>query len=202
MWKLLGCVVSLLTASAALGGPILNPANGHYYELITTAQGVSWDQASAAASALTFAGVQGHLATVTSDQEQSFISTTFNFSAVPGNGTYLGGFQPVGSPEPAGGWQWVTGEPFSVNHWAPREPNNLGGEDVIEYPRNNNDLWNDISRNTLRRAYLVEYDAPRIAPVPEPPAFLLALTGGLLGWGWLRRKRAGFRHQPLNDSCP
>jgi hypothetical protein len=92
---------------------------------------------------------------------------------------WLGGFQPAGSPEPEGNWQWVTREPFSYSNWnrvgippnnGPWEPNDaVGGEDLIEllYAGINNGIpgryWNDIGTNDLGtgppvlRSSLVEF---------------------------------------------
>jgi hypothetical protein len=184
--KTLVLTLLLLTSgSPARADFIVNLANGHAYELIITPSPVNWDQASAATSAL-----GGYLATVISAQEQAFIEANFDFVNIPGNGVYIGGFQPAGSLEPAGSWRWVTGEPFVYTHWGPGEPNNLGGEDVLEFPQNTSFNWNGISRNNLRQAYLVEWDTPP-SPVPAPPALVLTLSSGvsLLGWGWVRRKR-------------
>ena len=49
-----------------------------------------------------------------------------------GLGPWLGGFQPEGSPEPAGNWQWVTGSLFTdangsfigYTNWYPGQPRN------------------------------------------------------------------------------
>ncbi|HEX8553051.1 MAG TPA: hypothetical protein VF681_16020 [Abditibacteriaceae bacterium] len=49
---------------------ILNPANGHFYSVVAVPGGLTWKQAEAAARNMTFGGVQGHLATVTSNAEQ------------------------------------------------------------------------------------------------------------------------------------
>ncbi len=190
-------VFSIILPDGAKAEPILNPANGHYYEHAITASGITWDQANATASAATFAGISGHLATITSAEEQAFISTHFDFATVPGNGTFIGGFQPVGSAEPAGGWQWVTGEsePVAPNYtnWGLNEPNNLGGnEDVIEYPQNSTYLWNDIPRNFLRQSYLIEYTPQTI---PEPASFLFLGIGALslcaCDWRGMRRTKPG-----------
>ena len=40
---------------------------------------------------------------------------------------WIGGYQPPGSPEPAGNWTWITGEPWIFSTWWPGEPNNQGG---------------------------------------------------------------------------
>ena len=103
--------------TVTLNTEIFDPADGHYYKLVTTTQSVTWPQAEADAAALTFNGLTGYLATVTTAAENSpFITSTFNFSVIPG-GVLIGGFQPPGSPEPAGGWQWITGEPFIYTNW-------------------------------------------------------------------------------------
>ena len=102
------------------------------YVLETTVNGVStykvvagrlpWTGAKAAAEA---AG--GHLATITSQQEWDIVR------ALPGaTSVWLGGYQPQGSKEPAGGWTWVTGEPMNCTAWVPGEPNDVAGEHYLE----------------------------------------------------------------------
>ncbi len=138
--------------------------NGHYYESVATA--VTWETANVAANAMMFLGKNGHLATVTSQAENDFLMANFS------DPQFLGGYQPDGSSEPAGGWAWVTGETWSYTNWAPSEPNNLlGTEKYLEFfaggPK-----WNDIS-GTDTRTYLVEYDFP----APEPSTFVLVALG-------------------------
>jgi len=100
---------------------------------------ISWTDAYAASEQL-----GGHLATLTSDSENRFV-----FSLVDdlddrsiwlhrgewALGPWLGGYQPPGSPEPAGGWSWVTGEPWVYQSWGGSEPNNSHGgtEDRLHY---------------------------------------------------------------------
>lgn len=104
----------------------------------------------------------GHLATITSQDENDFIvdklDPTYN---------WIGVFQPDGSEEPAGGWQQITGEPWSYINWKSGEPNNYGdGENKLHLY--NNGLWIDDSYNSLQDGYIVEYEETNIT-VPVPP---------------------------------
>src|SRR5262245_27119806 len=75
-------VAAILVASSvggpAAGTPIAFGSN--YYDFVP-AVGISWADASAAASASTFLGVNGHLATVTSAAENNFLVSSFDFTA-------------------------------------------------------------------------------------------------------------------------
>ena len=131
--------------------------NGHYYERITSSL-ITWDDAEIAAESSVFLGARGHLATVYSDAENNFI--TNNLGGSVGN-YWLGGFQPAGSPEPDGGWQWVTGEPWSYTGWnAPTgEPNNGAGgdpENALTY-WGSGPGWNDYPNWATNEGYIVEY---------------------------------------------
>ena len=74
----------------------------------------------------------GHLATVTSQSEWTKVRATPGYRRT----LWLGGWQPNGGQnEPAGGWEWVTGEPWGPAAWSPvgnggrHEPNNAGGNE-------------------------------------------------------------------------
>ena len=56
-------------------GVFFNPSNGHYYEFVKSERPVSWAEASDNATNRTLSGVSGYLATITSDGENSFISS-------------------------------------------------------------------------------------------------------------------------------
>ena len=122
--------------------------NGHTYQAIAVPSRIDWDTAKAAAESLSLGACQGHLATITSQEENDFIAQNFPLAVnvppgAPGfRPFYLwGGFQhlstgptdpghvPGGAdisdgvlPGSAAGWAWVTGEPFVFTNWADGSP--------------------------------------------------------------------------------
>ncbi len=171
-------LLCLLTLAALLvvpsvaqgGGPVLNPANGHYYEAVAVpGNGINWYDAAAAAQSRSYHGMAGSLVCITSAVENQWVVSTFP-DAVPG-GYWLGGHQAPNSPEPAGGWSWVSGEAWSYTSWNPGEPNNLGGvEDSLLFLSTGHGTWNDDKGTALRPGYVVEYGSP--TPPPNPISFL------------------------------
>ena len=106
----------------------------------------NWFEAADYAETLTYEGVNGHLATISSKEEAELI-----YSLLDGGTYWLGGFQNLSSPnysEPSGGWEWVTGEEFNHSIWPTcqedpnnpcgfdgqynAEPNDSGSEDCLE----------------------------------------------------------------------
>lgn len=159
--------------------------NGHYYEAVLVPGGITWEQARVAAFAR-----GGYLATLTSAAENDFahslIARSSRYWAASGNasspstvGPWIGLSQTNGSPEPAGGWTWVTGQPLDYANWAPGRPNNLENKENYAHfwgagADNRAKTWNDIPNDprdlvtvaSVRPvAYVVEYDAnPRPYP--------------------------------------
>lgn len=105
-------------------------------------------------------GMQGHLATITSDEEDRFVSTNLR-QAVAG-GYWLGGFRGFRGRTALEGWYWVTGEPFEYTNWLGGRPNDYFGEDGLQYwPSADSARWNDIDRisgfEPFVHGFLVEY---------------------------------------------
>lgn len=100
-------LVLALVPLAANAAPTLGP-NGHYYEFVAASQ-ITWDAANSAANDLTFAGVDGHLATITSAAEDDFIETERQKTSL--NEVWVGGFQdPIETQGAKDNWTWVNGE--------------------------------------------------------------------------------------------
>jgi hypothetical protein len=178
--------------------PVSSAGNGHFYEAFAVAGGINWTDASALAAAK-----GGYLATLTSAAENQFVFSLVD-SAIYWQGSgdfrtgpWLGGFQAPGSPEPAGGWQWLNGEgPFGYINWQPGEPNNNPGgtvpEDKLAFwavgsPTGRSGNWNDLNASALVPGYIVEFDTAPL-PVPEPASALLSILG-LMSLGGLLMKR-------------
>ena len=99
-------------ASAAPAGKV-HTFGEHRYQFVPGQ--LDWPAAKAQAEAM-----GGHLATITSKEEQDWIAATFR---LPKDAPYtvyaLGGWRPAEDAP----WQWVTGEPFVFTAWNAGEPN-------------------------------------------------------------------------------
>jgi hypothetical protein len=158
--------------------------NGHFYEAVFAPSGITWASAQALA-----VGRGGYLATITSAAENNFvyglISGDLSYWHVTGTeawGPWLGGLQPVGSAEPAGGWTWITGEAFSYQNWAALQPNNNQNENRIQFHGHNAPggapTWNDLNDSNIQyvRGYIIEYTVL--------PALAIVLSGGQVELTW------------------
>ena len=129
--------------------------NGHWYAVIRLPQETNWYDAAVAANL-----IGSHLATATDQDEAAILRDLAGDPAgwVGRAGPWAGGFQNRSSrdyTEPAGGWEWITGETwFPVWDQRSDEPNNAGGnEDFLHLIADgdsqcNPDLstrkWNDL----------------------------------------------------------
>jgi hypothetical protein len=127
---------------------ILNPRNGHYYQILNPCAWRDCEQVAMAEGA--------HLVTINDEEEQSWLVQTFPV------GTYWIGFTDEGQE---GDWRWVSGEPVTYVNWHPYEPNNLAGDEnygEMDLGSNqwvNNGKWNDDNGITPQPA-IVEKAEP------------------------------------------
>ena len=137
--------------------PLQNPSNGHFYRVVDG--NLSWIDARAAAETTLFQGIAGHLVTISDQAELDWILANLSPQR-PWIGLYHNPNSPNYS-EPAGGWEWVTGEPVTFLNWFPGEPNNTsasgGPEDYAEMFGSGE--WNDAELNhSFTSQYLIEWD--------------------------------------------
>lgn len=192
MYLVVSVLAALMAVQVASAVPILNPANGHYYELVPGAFTLNWEESRDAAEQMTLMGVNGHLATITSQSENDFINTALSAFSTVGS-AFIGGFQDTSDPaysEPGGGWGWITGVEFIYTNWGQFEPNNAlvgtTNENSIEFLFGLGD-WNDLSSTDfLHPDFVVEYDVST-RPVPEPTTFLLLCGGFIAIFGYRTR---------------
>jgi hypothetical protein len=163
MKTLASLVILLLNVNCALASmtAVWN-GNGHTYELVE--ENLTWLDAYASSSARTLGGQAGYLATITSQEEQDFIYSTFDRPGL--HAAWIGltshpDFGGAGNPGIGGSaapyWVWISGEPTDYVNWVRAEngfpyyePNNLSGDEYfVELVFTNTDgtpgRWNDLA---------------------------------------------------------
>jgi hypothetical protein len=208
LWRRLITVTTSLTiACASQAEPVWvqwsssEGGNDHWYSFVNKGSALSWIDAD------NYATIEGaYLATTTSQAENDFVySQITSWSSVQGypngwGGPWLGAFAPDNRPNPASGWQWVTGEQWSFTDWNSsrfnQEPNNSGGHENYLMITNLNDglsldvvgTWNDLGVNGTGTYVTTSYMMERnTAPVPEPATISIL---GLGSYALLRKRKA------------
>lgn len=193
--SLVAISLPLLLSSNAFALPVTWATNGHAYDVVVL-EGADWNTARTAAQGL---GAGWDLATITSAGEQAFINSLLG--APPTSGTvqyWVGGFQPAGSTEPGGSWQWINGEGLfwdsgpvagAYANWGGGEPNNVGTQNHVALDNRYGWGWddNDSFLGSVIRGYVAE-NPGATSTVPEPSSMLL-LGSAMMGLAAYRRKR-------------
>ena len=178
----------LAMVGSVFGAPTQWSGNGHYYELVDAGGAIAWTAVRDAAAGSTYEikpGVfaNGHLATVTSAAEDTWVADNLLPPVNTYSGAWLGGFQDPTATEVDEGWGWTTGEPWSYTDWdlRPSRPEPDDGhfdyvedhdQDYLQYRGDYHGYWDDLQGEPGAVLYLVEY-------VPEPAALMLLAVGGL-----------------------
>lgn len=129
---------------------VAEPTDEHKYEIFHDT--LTWEEAKAACEAK-----GGHLATITSQEEQKMIESLNTQNSK----LWIGGYK-----NSAGQWCWVTGEPWKYQNWGDGEPNNSSNvvadeSCVAVWPVK----WNDLANsNTYEQSgYICEWEASNAA---------------------------------------
>ncbi len=166
------------------------------YRVVAVPEGLSWEEAKERAEA-----DGGHLVTIGSAEENELVHSliaenadlwvTVEVTDVSEGeerpiqatlGPWIGLYQPPGSPEPDGGWTWVTGEALDYSNWwtlEGPEPNDMAGIEHFGHffgggLDNRASSWNDMANDAPvdfaeaglefvgdvynPRAYIVEFE--------------------------------------------
>ena len=155
--------------------PVFNVTTGHYYQGVVL-RDVSWAAAQTAAAAVSYRGLKGYLATITSASENA--SVLASLTPVAGRDGIQPGYLLGGSDVTQQGvWQWKTGPEagtaLTYTNWQTGEPNNggvtgLGAQDYLMIYSSStspalNGRWDDIwgdkiaTLPPLTNGYVVEY---------------------------------------------
>ena len=154
---LMVCSIGITANAASIKDSIPKNAvrNGNHYYLIVEEGGLTWEEAKALCE-----NQNGHLATITSKSEQTFINKLNK------NETrlWIGGYR-----DDDGKWKWVSGEKWKYTNWGDGEPNNSSNvvsneKYVAVWPQQ----WNDMANtNTYEQSgYICEWDLG----TPKKPA--------------------------------
>ena len=130
---LLAFILILPAIARADSQKILNPENGHYYQRIDTK--MTWTDAKSYCEKL-----GGHLATITSASEDSFVYNNLVKYIIKDFGhIWIGG----DDIKKEGIWEWITGEKWNYQNWDENQPDNdQGHQDCLAYWYNS-DKWDD-----------------------------------------------------------
>jgi hypothetical protein len=156
--------------------------NGNFYEVVLVSSPITWPEAKAAAEERFYQGARGHLATITSVEEDLHLERLRqqNRPAIGQAQLWAGGSQTVPEAAPTENWFWENDEgPIAgfnggntYANWLPGEPNDYWGpatENYLAIGLNDAFGWNDDGFLDGGRlgGYIVEYelDGPGIPTV-------------------------------------
>ncbi|MFD2587008.1 C-type lectin domain-containing protein [Croceitalea marina] len=173
--------------SITVGEANFLPASQHYYEFVA-APGITWTVAETAAASRSYFGLQGYLATLTSQEEADF------------SGSQAAGFGWIGANDSAveGEWRWVTGPEAGTQFWSGgvsgteltyanwngSEPNNCcGGENYAHIADPSvirggapTGAWNDLPNTGGGGAYASQGYVVEYGGMPGDPVLNITLT--------------------------
>jgi hypothetical protein len=130
--------------------------NGHYYQLIDTP--TSWGQGQGICKKL-----GGHLATITSAEENGFVYVNFAVGSGGGGGLWIGGSDTAKK----GTFSWVTNEKFTYSNFAgPQVDDYLKLDNYIYSPSQSHWITGTLSEV---RSFICEWSAPNYVDITTVP---------------------------------
>ena len=153
------CSIAVFSVSAEEYTPIITKKwNGHTYAVYDVS--INWNDAKAYCES-----IGGHLAVITSENEQNFISKTISNANYTKDMYWLGGYEANGK------WNWITGENFKYTNWNPLEP--TGGQHYLT-----------LITNLLAQKYgNIEHGRWLDNPLNGTSGFTIGQTGFICEWG-------------------
>ncbi len=152
------CLCLFIAEINANSEPVQWPVNGHWYDAIEFES--TWIRAFLDARSRSYQDLPGHLATLTSQEENDFVWQTFQTDAY-----WLGGFQVRWAKKLDRGWRWITRERWRFTNWPDGEPNDTGATPGVEDGEENAlhfldgaGRWNDEPYRADRPGYMIEYE--------------------------------------------
>lgn len=142
------------TIYGRIGQPLYCPDTKHYYDIVESA--IKWEEAKQYAQSLSYKGMKGHLAAVTSQKENEFIFKNLA-SRSRVSSLWIGGCQYPLTIDPILNWNWVTGEKWSYTNWSPNEPNDFNDFDetgLVMWCYSG--MWNDEKGDIS--GFVIEYE--------------------------------------------
>jgi uncharacterized delta-60 repeat protein len=141
--------------------PSKNTSNGHFYQTIITSTAI-FNDLLVNTTSLSYRGLTGYLATITSEQEQNYIASLLPTGPI---WFFIGGSDSTEE----GTWRWVSGPEngtllnASFTKWSSSEPNGESSENALIINDLSNFGWADITAtsilpiNSVTKGYIVEY---------------------------------------------
>ncbi len=108
VYGLVGAFFVQFAVNSSAKAIVFWPVNGNFYDFIPGK--ISWEEAKTESESLTFQGVSGHLATITSPLEDTFLLDSFGL--IPN--VWIG----ASDAEEEGLWKWVTGPETGLAFWS------------------------------------------------------------------------------------
>ena len=132
---------------------------GHKYRFVPLKK--SWNAASKTASQ-----EKGYLASITSEEENKFITTLIQKACAKRNDKNPHVWIGLNNDNNENKWTWESGEKFEFSSWCPGEPNNWGGfESAVQFNKNavmdpdGVGKWNDMPSDS-KTYFIIEIENP------------------------------------------